>query len=472
MSVAATIVKMLDSSRVTYDVLELKPFTSPREAAVAAGIAPASLMKAVVVHDGAGFIMAIMPANHELDLQVFGELINRPVEHASELTLQKSFHDCSPKYLPPLGMAYGIATVVHNGFSTLDTVYFLGGDRRTVVRIDRRNFQRLFKKQGGVIFADRYSRPVSGKLAVSAPGARAPASLSISDARRGSSQLNIKERIRSLGKLPAMPEMAQRILALRAANEPELKKLADIVEVDPSLAAQVMRYARSPFFGYRGAVDSVRVAMSRVLGYDMVMNLALGLATARPFRTPKTGPLGLDAFWRHAVYSAALAQALSGMVPPEIRPPSGMAYLAGLSHNFGHLLVGHLFKEEFVMLNKLVEEHPERSVTSIELAALGIDHTEVGSMLMEYWKLPEEIVVAIREHHNENYHGPHAVYAQLVLIADRMLKRHDLGDASSTQLPGGILGFLEVSEYQLEAATKRIMEGHEGLEMMAQQLAA
>lgn len=471
MPVAATIVKLLQASRVTCDVLELKPFTSLREAAVAAGIAPAALMKAVVVHDGAGFVMATMPANHELDLGIFGELVNRPVEQASEAKLQKVFHDCSPKYLPALGAAYGIGTVVHASFATLDTVYFLGGDRRTLVRIDHRNFLRLFKKQSGIIHADRYSRPVAAPSSTPTP-ARSPAALSGTDARLGLSRLNIKERIRSQGKLPAMPEMAQRILELRATNEPELKKLAEIVEVDPSLAAQVMRYARSPFFGYRGAVDSVRVAMSRVLGYDMVMNLALGIATARPFRTPKAGPLGLDAFWRHAVYSAALTQAISSLVPPEIRPPSGMAYLAGLSHNFGHLLVGHLFKEEFIMLNKLVEEHPERSVTSVELAALGIDHTEVGAMLMEYWKLPEEIVVAIREHHNENYHGPHAVYAQLVLIADRMLKRQGLGDASGTDLPAGIIGFLELSEYQLEAATKRIMEGRDGLDMMAQQLAA
>lgn len=469
MPIAATIVKLLNANRATCDVLELKPFTSPREAAVAAGIASAALMRAIVVHDGAGFVVATMPANHELDLRALGELLNRPLEIASELQLQKVFHDCSTKYLPAPCTAYGINTVVHASFIALDKVYFLGGDRRTVVRVDRKNFQRVFRKQDGVIFADGYSAPAVARTMVVAAPEKPVASAGPSAGPKG---LNLRERIRSLGKLPAMPEMGQRILQLRAAHEPDIKKLADIVERDPSLAAQVMRYARSPFFGYRGAVDSVRVAMSRVLGYDMVMNLALGLATARPFRIPKTGPLGLDAFWRHAVYSAALTQALSGVVAPGIRPPSGMAYLAGLSHNFGHLLIGHLFRDEFIAVNKMVEEHPERPVTAIEMETLGVDHAEVGSMLMEYWKLPDEIVVAIREHHNENYHGPHAVYPQLVLIADRMLKRHGFGDAPTTALPEAMLGFLEFSEYQLEAATKRILDGREGLDLMAQQLAA
>ena len=125
-----------------------------------------------------------------------------------------------------------------------------------------------------------------------------------------------------------------------------------------------------------------------------------------------------------------------------------------------------------MVLNRVVENHPDKDVLKLEQATLGIDHAEIGAMLMDYWKLPEEVVIAIKEHHNENYNGPHAVYPHLVLIADRMLKRHGLGDASSTELPQGLLEFLEISEYQLESVTKRIMDGREGLDTMAQQLAA
>lgn len=470
MPVASTALKFLDKHRVAYDVLELKPFLSARDAATAAGIAPGALMKAVIVHDGVGLVMATLPVHHELDLEHFSELLNRPLELATDVQIQKRFHDCVPKFLPPLGGAYGIGTVVHKSFAGLEQVYFLAGDRRTLVRIDRKNLLRMYKKGGAAILASGYSRPVA---ADSRPALAAGASAPPRDTPAGSSsRLDIKSRLRQLGRLPAMPEMGRRILQLRARGEPDIKVLSEVVELDPSLAAQVMRYARSPFFGYRGTVDSVKTAMARVLGYDMVMNLALGLATAKPFKIPKSGPLGLDAFWHHAVYSAALVQALSGLLPPTIRPPSGLAYLAGLSHNFGHLLVGHLFREEFMVLNKVIESHPDKPVTAIEQATLGIDHTEIGAMLMEYWKLPEEVVVAIRHHHNANYHGPHSIYANLVLIADRMLKRQGFGDASGTDLPQGMLDFLEISEYQLEAVTQRIMSGREGLDTMAQQLAA
>jgi len=283
--------------------------------------------------------------------------------------------------------------------------------------------------------------------------------------------LDIKSRIESLEKLPTMPGVAQQIIQLRANANGGVNDLAKIVETDPSLAAQVLRYARSPLYGYRGKVDSVHAAIARVLGYEMVLNLALGIAAAKPFKVPRKGPLGLDAFWQHALHSAALTQNLSTLVPSELRPPAGMAYLAGLLHNLGHILLGHLFKQEFLILNKFIVQEPEKSLVDIELEVLGIDHGQLGAWLMQSWNLPEETITAVKEHHNENYRGPHAIYPLLVLVSDRILKRHNLGDAASPELPASVLQYLEVSEYEILAVTQRVMEKGEDLSALASHLA-
>lgn len=279
--------------------------------------------------------------------------------------------------------------------------------------------------------------------------------------------LDIRNRIRRLEKLPPMPEMTQKILRLSANPHADVKELVQIVELDPSLAAQVMRYAASPFFSYQGKVDSVQTAVTRVLGYNTVLNLALGATAARAFRIPRNLPLGLDAFWRHAIHSAALVQALSSAVPKEARPPAGLAYLAGLLHNFGHLLLGHMFKQEFLILNKFILKYPDKPIELIEQRVLGTDHAAIGAWLMAAWQLPEEIVIATREHHNQGYQEIHAVYPQLVFLADRLLKRHGLGDACDTVVPQAIFDSLGIGEYQAAAITGRIMEGADGLEQMA-----
>lgn len=284
--------------------------------------------------------------------------------------------------------------------------------------------------------------------------------------------LDIRKRIKRLEKLPPMPEMTQKVLQLSSNPQADVKELVQVVELDPSLAAQVMRYASSPFFSYQGKVDSVHTAITRVLGYNTVMNLALGATAARPFRIARNVPLGMDAFWRHAVYSAALTQALSNAVPDEIRPPAGMAYLAGLLHNFGHLLMGHLFKQEFLVLNKFITKYPDKPIELIERRVLGADHGVIGAWLMQAWQLPEEIVIATREHHNESYQGIHSVYPQLVFLADRLLKMHGIGDAVDPDTPMAVLDSLGLGEYKAMSIATRVMEGSEVLEHMATQFAS
>lgn len=290
----------------------------------------------------------------------------------------------------------------------------------------------------------------------------------------------IRRRIEQVYELPPMPEMARRVLQLRNNPEASITDLASIVELDPSLAAQVVRYAASPFYAFRGKINSIHDAITRVLGFDMVMNMALGLATGKSFQNPCDGPLGLHAFWRHAVYSATLVQALAKRMPPASRPQPGVVYLAGLLHNFGFLLLGHLFPPEFKLLNKLVAAHPESPVTALEKCVLGMGqaqnllemgHAQIGSWLMQSWQMPEEIIITLREHHNPAYAGDHAVFPHLIMVADHVLKGRDIGDAPDAGLPPVSLETIGLEEETVLEIADQLFEDCTSLDIMARQLA-
>lgn len=448
MPIAEKIKQFLDRRRIIYDVRELPPFTSLSEAARLAQISAAALVKTTVLKDDVGLVLVVTPLTHGLNVDALSKLLHRRMELADEPPIKQAFSDCVPGFIPPFAEAYGVRTIVDEALAAYDELYLSGGDASHLIRVSGKDF---FSLLNNAWLARDFSRP----LAEFGVGA----------------QLNLKQRIQSLKELPPMPEMARRIFALRADPSADANKLAKLVEMDPSLAAQVVRYARSPFFGYRGNVDSVHAAISRVLGFEMVMNLVLGIAAAQPFKMPALGPLGLNAFWRHATYSAALVQALGRELPSAVRPPAGLSYLAGLLHNVGHLLLGHLFKREFCVLNSAVSDHPLVPVTDQETALLGVQHGEMGAWLMESWNMPPQVIVAVREHHNEQYRGEHAVYAQLVLLADRMLKEHGIGDASSYALPADTLAALGLEELQAVMVMQRILEGCEELNALARTLA-
>jgi len=242
-------------------------------------------------------------------------------------------------------------------------------------------------------------------------------------------------------RLPAMPEMGARILEVCASGNANATTLANVLEADPSLCAQIIHTAQSAFYAYRGKINSIRDAIARVLGFDTVANMALGIAIGKSFSIPFDGPLGLRQFWRQAIYSAALCERLASLMPRTLRPDAGDAYLAGLLQNIGYLLLGHLHDDRFRELNSVLRFNPGANIELLEQLVLGLSHCEIGATLLRHWQMPEEVVVACLHHHNPNYHGEHACYAHLVLLANYLL--------ASTVTPS--ISFHAIPETSLQA---------------------
>lgn len=467
MSIAATVKRYLDHRGIYYKLHNLPAADSFLQAIQKIQVSTKSLVRGSVLSDRFGLVLAITSADRSLDFDALSRLMGRKLELASTEQVTAAFKDCDIDHIPPLGEPYGLRAIIDDSLVDLTDIYFVAGNKEHLININSKNF---FQIQGNAWLGHGFT--TINKNADTPSGASEPLSPHNTTPDTTSPILDLRKQIEQLDSMPVMPEMAQKIFQLSANPTAGADELADIIQADPSLAAQVMRYAGSPFFGYRGKIDSIQAAISRVLGYDMVMNLSLGLATAKPFKIQRSGPLGLDAFWRHATYSAALVQTLGAQLPAAMRPSPGLSYLAGLLHNFGHLLMGHLCKTEFAELNNRIIASPTSPVLQIEQRVFGGTHAEIGAFLIEQWNLPKEIVVAVREHHNEKYAGEHKVFAQLVLIADRILKSHGMGDAPTGDLPKDILQELKLKEVQILLVVNRVLEDCEGLNTMAQQLAA
>jgi len=230
----------------------------------------------------------------------------------------------------------------------------------------------------------------------------------------------IRARFEKIEGIPALPETARRILELRAKGDPNIAALAKLIELDPSLSAQVIRYARSTLYGYRGKIDSVEASISRVLGYDVVLNIALGLATSKPFKIQRHGRLGADEYWMRAVRSAILSQALCHSMPSHKELSASFAYLAGLLHEFGMLTLGHMYPKEYAKLNLLISRQPELDLLQLEREAFGITHTEAGARILRFWDLPEEIVVCSLKYSDPTFSGIQQDYVYLVQLANQL----------------------------------------------------
>ncbi|HHJ81364.1 MAG TPA: HDOD domain-containing protein [Candidatus Tenderia electrophaga] len=461
MAIAKTIKQYLDSRHIVYSVIEVSRFESPLEAAIIAKIPPRSLYYPVVMRDAFGLMMAVVPASHKIDFDGLSELLHRKVSPAYQTQLSSVFADCQPGHIPPVGIAYGLRTVIDAALTTPDEVYIVAGDHSRLIKMSRKNFMML---QTNALLASDFAQLVDG---VKEAGDES-ANLSWDSDLKA----KLRQRVEQATELPPMPEMATRVFQLRADPHAEIADLVSLIEQDPSLSAQVIRYANSPYFNFRGGVDNLHDAISRVLGFDMVMNLAMGLALAKPFKIPRPGPLGLDHYWQHAVYSASLMQMLCKEIPQEKRPRAGTSYLIGLLHDFGYLVLGHLFREEFDGLNKLLAEQGLENRAQIEKDYLGVTHGELGSWLLEAWNLPDELVESTREHHNQNYSGASSIYVNMARLTDQLLEMYETGEVLDDELPQALLDELGLESQQVIKVMTQLFEHGTNLNDMVRLLAA
>lgn len=238
--------------------------------------------------------------------------------------------------------------------------------------------------------------------------------------------LRIRQRLEETLEIPPLPETAQAIIRLRVDPDANIEKLSQIVERDPSLAAQVVSWASSSYYSAPGSIKSVQDAIVRVLGYDLVMNLALGLSLGKTLELPNNQDEGTVPYWTQAVYMAACVGGLVSAVPREFRPSFGLSYLAGLLHNFGYLVMAHAFRPHFdstqamVMLNRHIDhQHVEKQL-------LGITRDQIGANLMHSWNMPNEVTLGIRYQSDPHYLGANSDQAHLIYLAQHLLQQAGL----------------------------------------------
>ncbi len=466
MSISQSVVSFLQQRGVHYTVLSHDK-TRTLEATADNIHAPyAKMLRAVIMTDGKTHFMAILPVTHVLDFKALQKKLGHELFVASYKNFSDKFGCCERGSVPPIGEPFDLPVFVDQSIAKLDEVYFEPGSHSAAIKMSASDYIQLVGRNN----IGQFAYPLT-----------ALAEKDVSSIRYAS-PLDMKRRIEEIYELPSMPDIAMRILELSKDEDASIVELSKIVQDDPSLSAQTLRYATSSLFGYRGKIDSIQDAIVRVLGFDMTMNMALGISVGKSFRNPTDGPLGMDAFWRHSVACAILTQRLAKMMPVKQRPKAGVVYLAGLLHNFGFLLLGHLFQPEFYLLNKMVAANPDKPITDLEQQVLGMGrardvidmgHAQMGSWLMDAWGLPPAVCTTVREHHSEHYEGEDDVYVNLVKVANRLLKRVNIGDENNGELPQELLEKLGLNEDDVVAEFESLIDGELAeVEAMANQIAA
>jgi putative nucleotidyltransferase with HDIG domain len=194
-----------------------------------------------------------------------------------------------------------------------------------------------------------------------------------------------------LSVLPPLPKVVTDLL--REIQDPQstAASVADIASSDPALAASLIRTVNAAAVGLVRKISSVSEAVS-YLGFGAVKSMVVRLRL-QDVLSPRNEQAALDAedLWVHSLavsYAAdCLARRINGM-------DAGFAATLGLLHDIGKLAIIAQLPAEAKELNRQTE-----NALAEEAKVLGVDHAGIGANLGATWKLPADLVQAIRFHH-------------------------------------------------------------------------
>ncbi|SFR83036.1 HD-like signal output (HDOD) domain, no enzymatic activity [Marinobacter daqiaonensis] len=408
----------MEMSAAIRKVLEAATINAQPEAV--AGTESGARLRMVLLGDDQGNIQAITRRDDLLDLVDLNKQLGRDLHLVSQTEYARLRRETGLREIPALPGLTGWPTLVDDRARSADMVVIEPAGDNACLRLNQEQF-------GGLIHgADLRSFCVPLSSVDVNLGAPEKDGEQLKSAIQKFTGLRIRQRLEDTLELPPLPETAQRIIHLRVNPNAAMGDLVDIVESDPSLAAQVVSWASSSFYAAAGQVRSVHDAVSRVLGFDLVMNLAMGLSLGKTLNQPSDHPRGFVGYWQQAIWEAQAAGILAGMMPRGQRPTFGLAYLGGLLHNFGYLVLAQVFPPHFKLACRHWEVNDHVDTSLIEHYLLGVTREQLASELMANWGMPDEVIVAIRHQKNLTYSGPLEVYPKLLWLGRQLLNERGL----------------------------------------------
>lgn len=205
-------------------------------------------------------------------------------------------------------------------------------------------------------------------------------------------ELEAERVVREVG-IPPCPGILTSVVREMRRDEPDLRKLSDLLGSDVALSATMLKTVNSPFYGLATKAGTVQQALS-ILGLRAGVNLVTGLLLRQAF--PVTSSALMEDFWERSMDLAAAAAALA----PRLKCCNrDQAHTFALFRDCGLAVM----IRKFPMCQDIVDgaaADPGQPITEVENIRYDVNHARVGYALARSWFLPETIGRAILHHHD------------------------------------------------------------------------
>lgn len=257
--------------------------------------------------------------------------------------------------------------------------------------------------------------------------------------------LDFEKLIHMVGEFPTLPTVYTNLVEVTSREESTAEDVARVVMQDQSTTIKLLKLANSSVYGLSTKVDSITKAVVYI-GFKEVKNIVMTVSVMDVLKGPKSD-FGerLMSLWKHSIATGVIAKLYAERLGLK---DSENYFIAGTLHDIGKLFFYKIFKQIYLAaLQSNIEAR--LSVSEMEKRKFSADHAEVGYLLGQRWKLPDNILSSIRYHEEGLINGEFDREVAIVHLANFSAHILNMGESGNViierpnQVVLNTLGFKE-----------------------------
>ena len=208
------------------------------------------------------------------------------------------------------------------------------------------------------------------------------------------SSIKLNELLK-VGQLPAMPQTAIAVLNISRDPKSGPTEYASVIEADPGLTAQLLKFVNSSYFGFRNEITNIRQAISLV-GTRTIKNFTLYTAVFTMIPNPHCQLFDLKKLWQDSLRRALFARRIARVLGmKEAEEP----FAAALLQDMAVPLLAKEAPEAYLKLfGARLSSNAKVRLSRLEEHVFGWTHAEAAGIVARQWNLPETFATLIEDH--------------------------------------------------------------------------
>lgn len=252
-----------------------------------------------------------------------------------------------------------------------------------------------------------------------------------------------------VSSFPSMSQTGIKLRALLAEEDVSTDEIEAILRHDPGLAANVLRLANSAFFGVPRKVETLKHAVT-LLGVKRFAQIAVSASMSKAMDSAVEGyNLSPGELWLHSIAVSNTAEALARQ---KKFAETNDVFTPALLHDMGKLVLSQFVKEERQQIESITAQGVPLDVA--EHMVFGTDHAEIGALILARWSFPDDIVNAVRWHHNPERNKNATTKSDMTYLSNLMCQSQGesgSADGRPVMLSSAVLNRLGIKIDQYEA---------------------